>query len=143
MRILSILLILSSSIAFAQRVEFNDPDLTFSFVKPTEWTLHDGPTIFVLPENEQANEPITFFSITYFEGPSQTELNEGIFDAVEVEPSIPSDLKEFNPDKTGRIYIANETALWVSYFHTQNKIRVKAVSYVFIPNYALEKTRGV
>lgn len=132
MKSISILLLSLSINVAAQRVEFNDPDLTFSFVKPTLWTVKDGLTVFVSPENESTDQPTIFFSITYFENPSQAEANEDVFDSNEIEPSIPSDLKEFSPDKVGRRYITNETALWASYYHTQNGISLKAVSYVFM-----------
>ena len=130
------LIFLSTSSVFAQRVEFNDPDLTFSFVKPESWTIKDGLTVFAIPGTENLEVPNTFFSITYFEGPTQVEQSESVeadlvFDVDEIEPNIPSDLKEFKSGEIGRIYIANETALWASYYHTQNEIRVKAVSYVF------------
>jgi len=49
-----------------------------------------------------------------------------------MEPSIPSDLIEFKSGKIGRVYIGDETALSASYLHSQNGIRVKAISYVFM-----------
>ncbi|MFK7953875.1 MAG: hypothetical protein AB8B73_13600 [Ekhidna sp.] len=132
MKYLSLLLLIGSFMSSAQRIEFEDPDLTFSFVKPQDWIVKDGLTVFVTPNDESIEEPNTFFSITYFEEPIPTEANENVFDANEMEPSIPSGLIEFNPSKAGKKYIANEVAMWASYYHTQSGKRLKVISYVFM-----------
>lgn len=131
MRILLYFLILSSFNAFSQRVEFNDPDLTFGFVKPTGWKVKDDLVVMMVPADQSFESSSTFFSITYFEEPEQPEGSDLPLEKSEIEPSIPLDLKEFKASEIGRIYIANEVALWASYYHTQNGKRIKAISYVF------------
>lgn len=132
MKLASILLLLFSLNAIAQRVEFKDPDLTFSFVKPVDWKVQDDLVVKVVPNNQSFENATTFFSITYFEAPEQTEESDILLQTEETSPAIPNDLKEFNPSDIGRIYIANESALWASYYHTQNGVRVKAISYMFM-----------
>ena len=132
MKYLSILFLIFSFLSSAQRVEFKDPDLTFSFIKPDNWMMNDGLTVFVIPDDESFENPSIFFSITYFESPISEEVSENIFHVNEIESSISSDLLEFDPYEEGKEYIADEVAMWTSYFHTQADVRLKAVSYIFM-----------
>lgn len=61
----------------AQRVSFDDPDLTFSFKKPKGWQVFDdGYVVKVAPS--ESDTAIIYFSITYFEDArpkSETDLD--------------------------------------------------------------------
>lgn len=67
MRIItSLLIIFISQTSFSQRVEFEDPDLTFSFKKPKGWEVFDdGYVVKVSPSAKDSAS--TYFTITYFE----------------------------------------------------------------------------
>lgn len=67
MRQLLFLLFLTTTItSLAQRISFEDPDLTFSFKKPNDWQVFDdGYAVKVSPSPKDTTN--TYFSITYFE----------------------------------------------------------------------------
>ena len=61
-------------ISFSQRVSFNDPDLSFSFKKPSKWELvDDGFNISMYPRNPV--EEIQQINITYFEAASEESFD--------------------------------------------------------------------
>lgn len=63
---ISLILLFSCFFAFSQRVSFEDPDLTFSFVKPKKWEVFDdGYVVKVSPSAQDSAS--TYFTITYFE----------------------------------------------------------------------------
>ena len=63
---ISLFLLLSALSTFAQRVSFEDPDLTFSFKKPKNWQVFDdGYVVKVSPS--AADSATIYFTITYFE----------------------------------------------------------------------------
>ncbi|MEO9871072.1 hypothetical protein [Ekhidna sp.] len=64
--IISLLLITVSFAALSQRVQFEDPDLTFSFKKPKGWEVFDdGYLVKVSPSINDSSR--NYFTITYFE----------------------------------------------------------------------------
>ncbi|WP_420575856.1 hypothetical protein [Ekhidna sp.] len=61
-------------ILFSQRVSFNDPDLSFSFKKPSKWELvDDGFNISMYPKKPV--EEIQQINITYFEAASEESFD--------------------------------------------------------------------
>ncbi|MEQ9022242.1 MAG: hypothetical protein RLN82_05720, partial [Pseudomonadales bacterium] len=65
--IISLLLLSAISFSgFAQRVTFNDPDLTFSFKKPKDWQVFDDGYVVKISPSAQDTANI-YFSFTYFE----------------------------------------------------------------------------
>ncbi|WP_370089800.1 hypothetical protein [Ekhidna sp.] len=100
--IISLTLLLLIVSASAQRVTFDDPDLTFSIKKPKGWEVFDdGYVVKVSPSMQDTAS--TYFSITYFEGAQP--YGEIIF-----EEQLQLDIK---PAPTGKTKIAGEPA---SYF---------------------------
>lgn len=99
MRIITSLLIFSISLAsYCQRVEFKDPDLTFSFKKPKGWEVFDDGYVVKVSPSAQDSASI-YFSITYFENAEPY----GSFPTVQ-----PAD-DNFEPS-TETLQIAKETA---------------------------------
>lgn len=129
----SLLLIVLSTFTFSQRITFNDPDLTFSFVKPADWMVQDDLVVKATPSNQSFESATTFFSITYYEDPEKPEeATIELVDSDVTSPPIPPNLQEFKAGAGGKTDIAEETAHWTSYYHTQDAIRIKAVSYRFM-----------
>lgn len=57
---------------YAQRIEFEDPDLTWSFKQPKSWVLvDDGYVVKVSPSMQDT--ATTYLTITYFESPKPTK----------------------------------------------------------------------
>ncbi|SNT12897.1 hypothetical protein SAMN05421640_2408 [Ekhidna lutea] len=102
MRSIISLLILSISFGLlAQRVAFEDPDLSFSFKKPKGWeVVDDGYVVKVSPSI--ADTSTTCFAITYFESPKPVG-------------DIPLDLQlqiDSTETPTSKTKIAGEEANW-------------------------------
>ena len=91
--IISVIICLYTLSINAQRVEFNDPDLTFSFVKPKEWSLFDdGYRVLVSPSVKDSSN--IYFSITYFEKPQPQEL--GLEEDLIIEEEFEQELVNVN-----------------------------------------------
>lgn len=105
-------LVLATS-SMAQRVEFNDPDLTFSFKKPKSWELiDDGYVVKVSPT--VADTASIYVSFTYFQSPSAIDYTMLEADT-EVPTLIPmNSVDEYNnhPESGEKIKIAKEEGRW-------------------------------
>ncbi len=63
---ISLIFLFTCLFSYSQRVSFEDPDLTFSFVKPKKWEVFDdGYVVKVSPSAKDSAS--TYFTITYFE----------------------------------------------------------------------------
>lgn len=118
---LFVLLLATSSLA--QRVEFNDPDLTFSFKKPKSWELiDDGYVVKVSPT--VADTASIYVSFTYFQSPSAIDYTMLEADT-EVPTLIPmNSVDEYNnhPESGEKIKIAKEEGRWSATEVTENGI---------------------
>ena len=99
--IISALITIMSLVTLAQRVTFNDPDLTFSFKKPKSWEVFDdGYSVKASPS--AADSSNFFFSITYFESPTPAgEMTIGLTSS-----------DEFSPDGDASFKIGGEKATY-------------------------------
>lgn len=105
--IISLTLLWFTVSAPAQRITFQDPDLTFSIKKPKSWEVFDdGYVVKVSPSMQDTAS--TYFSITYFEGAQP--YGEVLF-----EEQLQLDIK---PIPIGKAKIAGEPA---SYFETTDE----------------------
>ena len=95
---ISIVFLLLITSLSAQRITFNDPDLSFSFKKPKNWQVFDdGLVVKVSPSATDSAH--TYFSITYFEDAEPF----GGFPSVESQPGTPSeDLTPYSKKIAGK-----------------------------------------
>lgn len=94
------LIVFIASITFvsAQRITFDDPDLTFSFKKPKSWEVFDnGYVVKVSPSARDTSD--VYFTITYFESPTPM----GSFSEVMDIPLQEKPVKAPEPQKTVNI----------------------------------------
>ena len=75
--IISLLALLAASFCIAQRISFEDPQLTFSIKKPKNWEVIDNGYVIKLTPSHQ-DSTTTFITFTYFE--QATPFEESGFD---------------------------------------------------------------
>lgn len=108
----SICLTILATGLLAQRLNFEDPELTFSIKKPKDWILiDDGYVVKFSPtKKDTANIYITF---TYFEAPSAINYEvEMDTDVPVVIPFGQSDEYGVIPNDGNKIKIAGEEGSW-------------------------------
>lgn len=70
---ISILALFFIQTVLAQRISFDDPDLTFSIKKPKDWEIFDnGLVVKLAPSPKDSSH--TYLTITYFQAPSPINL---------------------------------------------------------------------
>ena len=130
-----LLILLITFPILAQRVEFEDPDLTFSFKKPKKWELiDDGYVVKVSPSIRDT--ATVYVSFTYFESPSAIDYSslEADTDVPVLVPMQSSDEYDDFSESGNPIKIAGEKGSWSEKEITKEGLQLKKRIYGFKKN---------
>ena len=130
MRIITSLLLVSciSSIN-AQRVKFQDPELRFSFKKPSSWEIFDNGYIIKASPSVKDTSTI-YLTITYFTPPKPMEgLSEEDLATLIPESSVATQFQDF-PDSKQFIRLFNRKVKWKVAQHNDLELRFYGVTHL-------------
>lgn len=129
---ISILFLFIGVLGYAQnRVSIQDPDLTFSYILPEDWTNIDDPYYhYILPPKSKKCDSVAV-ALTYFEGKC-ADLDE-CFDG-EVKGAFPNEYPGFKIENSGKDRIQDIDSKWIEFsYHTEESSEKKiALYYSFI-----------
>lgn len=112
---------LNSSEGNAQeRISIKDPELTFSYARPTGWVSDDGDLYHYIrrPDEQVPDNQIAEITITYYEGRCQ-DLDQ-CFDG-EINGYLPERYASYKKLSQGEEIIASERAKWIKFSGTEKE----------------------
>ncbi|WP_420318068.1 hypothetical protein [Ekhidna sp.] len=112
-----------TSFLVAQRLKFNDPDLSFSLKKPKSWQVFDNGYVVKLSPSANDTSSI-YFTITYFEDASPLGGNETL-QIIQPKEYVITELPTPNTIKIGKYQLQTGTTrafINDNYYHQQRYI---------------------
>lgn len=109
-----------------ERVTVEDPEMAFSFVKPTKWKIYDTDLYYLIYKPGLKN---AYVSITYVAAGEGEELQE-MFDFT-VNDLLPLNIEDYEVIDKGEDTVGELDAFWVTYSSTFEGLGHKNIYYLF------------